>query len=836
MSTKTFSNVRTKQKHDIESNWLKAIGFTPLDGELIVYDPDDTNTKPRFKVGNGEDNVNILPFATSDIELKSGTNVTVTKNEDGSYTISSTDTNTTYDVVSTTAAGLVPVRPGGSTKFLRADGTWAVPPDTDTDTTYSSGTGISLNGTVINHSNSITAGSTVTPGTAGTLAYSGSFKVPKISYDAQGHITSVDSVSFTLPGAYSLPQATSSVLGGIKIGYTQSGKNYPVVLDTNGKAYVSVPWTDNNTTYDPVTTTTNGLMIASDKAKLDTIDENANYIVVETALSSTSTNTIQNKAVYAAIVDAKSYADNAALTVKNDLLNGAGTAYDTLKELGDLISTNVNAIEALETVAANKVDTIEATGTAPLTLSGSISGTKLTLTGNVATAAKDTLGVVKTSSTVTSTSGLTASPIINGIVYYKNTTYSNMIAATASAAGGAGLVPAPAAGKQTSFLRGDGTWVIPTNTTYSNFVKSGSNAAAGLVPAPPTTAGTTKYLREDGTWTVPPNDTYNAVTTSANGLMISTDKSKLDYTNIAYGTCSTAAATAAKVITVSGNTNWKLTAGSRITIKFSATNTASNPTFNVNGTGAKSVWYNTALITTSNLAYAGYANRPMDFVYDGTQYVFTGWSIDNNSDTKVTQTTTNVASDVSTNWYILSGTSGSTSTDGAVKHASARLLQREGTAETYGFTQLVLGNGVSSGTAGNRYGQLVLYSPGTNHHTIIPTSTSSVVNHTLPASSGTIAHRLIKNSLSSVTEDRAVTPVENNIYYFSVDAHTLTIDVANITGYYGCHFFITFTGAGSLQFSNATYISQDSVAPASGQNWEINVFNKQVIARCVYPM
>lgn len=38
---------------------------------------------------------------------------------------------------------------------------------------------------------------------------------------------------------------------------------------------------------------------------------------------------------------------------------------------------------------------------------------------------------------------------------------------TSSAAGSAGLVPAPAAGKQASFLRGDGTWVVPTNTTYA---------------------------------------------------------------------------------------------------------------------------------------------------------------------------------------------------------------------------------------------------------------------------------------------------------------------------------------------------------------------------------
>ena len=46
-------------------------------------------------------------------------------------------------------------------------------------------------------------------------------------------------------------------------------------------------------------------------------------------------------------------------------------------------------------------------------------------------------------------------------------TYENMKGATSSAAGSAGLVPAPNIGEQLKFLRADGTWVIPTNTTYS---------------------------------------------------------------------------------------------------------------------------------------------------------------------------------------------------------------------------------------------------------------------------------------------------------------------------------------------------------------------------------
>lgn len=109
------------------------------------------------------------------------------------------------------------------------------------------------------------------------------------------------------------------------------------------------------------------------------------------------------------------------------------------------------------------------------------------------------------------------------------------------------------------------------------------------------------------------------------------EKSKLSYTNIGYGTCSTAAGTAAKVINVVDNANWALMPGSIITILFSATNTAQRPTFNVNNTGAKSVQYGSSVITTSSLNYAGYKDRPMTFVYDGSEYVFSGWGYDSNT-------------------------------------------------------------------------------------------------------------------------------------------------------------------------------------------------------------
>lgn len=50
-----------------------------------------------------------------------------------------------------------------------------------------------------------------------------------------------------------VPAASNDNIGGIKTGYTQNGKNYPVTLDENKKAYVNVPWTDTNTTYEVMT-------------------------------------------------------------------------------------------------------------------------------------------------------------------------------------------------------------------------------------------------------------------------------------------------------------------------------------------------------------------------------------------------------------------------------------------------------------------------------------------------------------------------------------------------------------------------------------------------------
>ena len=97
--------------------------------------------------------------------------------------------------------------------------------------------------------------------------------------------------------------------------------------------------------------------------------------------------------------------------------------------------------------------------------------------------------------------------------------------------------------------------------------------------------------------------------------------------NIAhFGTCSTAAGTAAKVVSCTG---FVLASGAIITVKFTATNTAANPTLNVNNTGAKAIMYRGSAISAGYLA----ANRVYTFVYDGTDYELIG---DINTDTNTT--------------------------------------------------------------------------------------------------------------------------------------------------------------------------------------------------------
>lgn len=142
---------------------------------------------------------------------------------------------------------------------------------------------------------------------------------------------------------------------------------------------------------------------------------------------------------------------------------------------------------------------------------------------------------------------------------------------------------------------------------------------------------------------------FNNATKSTDGLMSAEDKRKVNYTNVSYGTCTTAADVANKVVSFSTDENeWSLAVGAMITVLFTHTNTANNPTLNVNGTGAKAIYYNTTKITTSSLSYGGYANRLITYIYDGTYYRFVSWGTDAN-----TKNTAGATNDVTNKLFLV---------------------------------------------------------------------------------------------------------------------------------------------------------------------------------------
>lgn len=324
------------------------------------------------------------------------------------------------------------------------------------------------------------------------------------------------------PSTFTPPTSSATVLGGIKVGYTTSGKNYKVQLDSSGNAYVNVPWTDTNTTY-----TNMGAASASASGKAGLVPAPAAGAQAKYLRGDGTWQTPPNT-TYSNMGGATSSAAGSAGLVpaptagkQTSFLRGDGTW---------VIPTNTTYAKAnTTTLGLVMIGYTENGKNYPVELDSSgkmyvnVPWTDTNTTYGVV-GANGSTGLVKNGSTVTNASGYTACPIVGGIPYYKdtNTTYANMKAATASAAGAAGLVPAPAAGKQASFLRGDGTWVVPTNTTYG----LASTTANGLLRQ--LNGSTSSFMRGDGTWATPPNTTYAVANESTNGLMAAADKKTMN--------------------------------------------------------------------------------------------------------------------------------------------------------------------------------------------------------------------------------------------------------------------------------------------------------------------
>lgn len=240
------------------------------------------------------------------------------------------------------------------------------------------------------------------------------------------------------PSTFTPPTSSATVLGGIKVGYTTSGKNYKVQLDSSGNAYVNVPWTDNNTTYNEATADTLGLV------KIGYASNGKNYAVL--------------------LANGKMYV-NVPWTDSNTTYTQA-----TSDNLG-LVKIGYSANGKNYPVA------LDGNGKMYVNVPWTDTNTTYTNMGAASASAAGKAGLVPAPA-----AGAQAKYLRGDGTWQTppNTTYSNMGGATSSAAGSAGLVPAPAAGKQASFLRGDGTWATPPNTTYAvaNESTNGLMAAA----------------------------------------------------------------------------------------------------------------------------------------------------------------------------------------------------------------------------------------------------------------------------------------------------------------------------------------------------------------------
>ena len=167
-----------------------------------------------------------------------------------------------------------------------------------------------------------------------------------------------------------------------------------------------------------------------------------------------------------------------------------------------------------------------------------------------------------------------------------------------------------------------------------------------------------------------------------------------------YASCSTAAGTAEKAVTLAGFT---LATGARITVRFTVTNTAANPTLNVNSTGAKPIQYRNVAISTGYLA----ANRVYEFVYDGAAWELVG---DINTDTNTTYgaatTTTAGLVKVGTNISVSGGTisvaNGSTTKKGVVQLSSATNSTSTTLAATASAVKAAYDKGVSAASAASK--------------------------------------------------------------------------------------------------------------------------------------
>lgn len=344
----------------------------------------------------------------------------VTKNDITALGIPAQDTNTTYGLATTSANGLLRQLNGSTSNFMRGDGTWATPPNT----TYS----------------------VATESANGLMSAADKEKLNGIAENANN---------------YTLPTASSSTLGGVKTGSNITNSSGTISLT---KANVTAALG-----YTPPTTDTNTWIAF--KGATTSAAGTAGYAPAPSA--GAANRYLRSDGTWSVPPDTNTDTNTTyTLTKSGSTITLTGSDGKTTSVTDSNTTYSLSSFGVTATAAElNKLDGVTATATELNYVDGVTSNIQTQLNGKAASSHSHNTASTSAAGFLRQLNGSTSNYLRGDGTWATppNTTYSNMSGASTSAAGKAGLVPAPAAGAANRYLRSDGVWAVPpdTNTTYT---------------------------------------------------------------------------------------------------------------------------------------------------------------------------------------------------------------------------------------------------------------------------------------------------------------------------------------------------------------------------------
>jgi len=416
--------------------------------------------------------------------------------------LTGTQATTLLDIFTTTLKGLVPSSGGGTTNFLRADGTWAAPPGgggggttTNAITFNSSGSG-SVSGTTFNGSTAVT----VSHNTIGAQPLNANLSnISGLSFVSNSFVKMTGSGVFSLDtNTYITGNQTITLSGDI------SGSGTTAITTTIGNNAVTLAkfqqvstssflgrvtaatgnievltGTQATTLLDIFTSTLKGLVPASAGGTTNFLRADGTWAPPPGGGGGGTTTfavTFNNSGTGAA--SGTTFDGSVARTISHNTI-GAQPLATNLTSLASLSFVS-NSFVRMTASGTFSLDTnTYLVGNQNITLSGDVTGSgstgiTVTISNNVVTLAK--LQQVSTSSFLGRVTASTGN--VEVLTGTQATTLLDVFTSTLK-----GLVPSSGGGT-TNFLRADGTWTAPagsgTTTNSVTFNNSGSGSASGV--------------------------------------------------------------------------------------------------------------------------------------------------------------------------------------------------------------------------------------------------------------------------------------------------------------------------------------------------------------------